>query len=296
MPREPPSQPVEEVLAREAERRPRAGIAAILGGPADAGVEHRPRPHLLSDLPSVFLIEALRDAAGQDIGRPGLKANQLFFYDDHTPERSSERPSSARSPSACTAARDHLPRRRDACPQAGFPAGCALARARRRRRCWSSGQLAFRSRSRCCGSDFAGSGDQTTDAARDALQSGVLHRRAGGRPRGHAPSPSPSSCPAQRHARRAADELHGDPRRDRRRHAGAAARPAGRHPLVLAGPARLPDPRPLAPAARRRRGRRAARSRGPRSRSCARARMGRPRRSPRRIPGAPRTEAPTPAT
>ncbi|MTD44952.1 hypothetical protein GKE82_11790 [Conexibacter sp. W3-3-2] len=73
--------PVEEILARESEWRTRAGIASILagvltlGGGIAAGLVYQ-------DLPSVLLLDALRDAAGQDIGREGLRTAQIQFYDD----------------------------------------------------------------------------------------------------------------------------------------------------------------------------------------------------------------------
>lgn len=73
---------VEDVLAQEAERRPRAGLAAIFGGTLTL-LSSIALGLIASDRPPVFLIEALRDAAGENIGRSGLLANQLAFYDDH---------------------------------------------------------------------------------------------------------------------------------------------------------------------------------------------------------------------
>lgn len=77
----PDTLPVEEVLARESEWRTRAGIASILaglltlGGGIAAGI-------IYQDFPRVLLLDALRDAAGEDIGRPGLRTLQIQFYDD----------------------------------------------------------------------------------------------------------------------------------------------------------------------------------------------------------------------
>lgn len=77
----PDSPSVEEVLARESEWKTRVGIASILaglltlGGGIAAGIVYQ-------DFPRVLLLDALRDAAGQDIGRPGLRTLQIQFYDD----------------------------------------------------------------------------------------------------------------------------------------------------------------------------------------------------------------------
>lgn len=77
----PDSPSVEEVLARESEWKTRVGIASILaglltlGGGIAAGI-------IYQDFPRVLLLDALRDAAGQDIGRPGLRTLQIQFYDD----------------------------------------------------------------------------------------------------------------------------------------------------------------------------------------------------------------------
>jgi len=73
--------PVEEILARESAWRLRAGIASIvgglctLGGGIAAGLVYQ-------DFPRVLLLDALRESAGQDLGRPGLRTLQIQFYDD----------------------------------------------------------------------------------------------------------------------------------------------------------------------------------------------------------------------
>lgn len=80
-PAEPTPAPVEETLAYERSRGRIAGIAAILAGLLTlaggilAGV-------LYQDFPRVMLVDALREAAGEDIGRPGLRTEQILFYDD----------------------------------------------------------------------------------------------------------------------------------------------------------------------------------------------------------------------
>ncbi len=77
----PALEPPAEVLAREAEHRPRASLAAFvagiatLGGAAALGA-------ILADQPRVYLIDALRDVTGASIGREGLLTEQLRYFDD----------------------------------------------------------------------------------------------------------------------------------------------------------------------------------------------------------------------
>jgi hypothetical protein len=73
--------PVEEVLSREAERSPRAGYASLVAAVLTivAGVALQA---IYADIPRVPLIDSLREAAGQDIGRPGLLTDKIHFYDD----------------------------------------------------------------------------------------------------------------------------------------------------------------------------------------------------------------------
>jgi hypothetical protein len=73
---------VQETLAREAAARPfaAAGAAAAalltIGGSVGAML-------LFRDFPDVLLVDALRDAAGVPIpGREGLRSHQVLFYDD----------------------------------------------------------------------------------------------------------------------------------------------------------------------------------------------------------------------
>ncbi len=73
--------PVEEILARESRWRTRAGIASVLAGVLTLGGGIAAQI-AYTDFPRVRLVEAMRDAAGLDIGREGLKTAQLQFYDD----------------------------------------------------------------------------------------------------------------------------------------------------------------------------------------------------------------------
>lgn len=73
--------PVEEILARESRWRTRAGIASVLAGVLTLGGGIAAQI-AYTDFPRVRLLEAMRDAAGLDIGREGLKTAQLQFYDD----------------------------------------------------------------------------------------------------------------------------------------------------------------------------------------------------------------------
>lgn len=73
----------EQTLAREEAGRLRAGIAAILGGLllfAGAALSAA----ITADAPRVYVIEALREAAGQDIGRTALLGERIEFLSDHS--------------------------------------------------------------------------------------------------------------------------------------------------------------------------------------------------------------------
>lgn len=164
-------EPVEEVLAREAERRPLAGAAAIAGG-ALTLLTSIALGLIYSDLPSVYLVDALRDAAGQDIGRPGLRSAQLAFYDDHTPELLGIAVLRSVAIAATAMAMMYLAEATRA-RKPDFPAaarwltlvGAALL---------IVGQLGLQVGIAIVSSDFVGSGDQGSQAARDALGSGFL--------------------------------------------------------------------------------------------------------------------------
>jgi hypothetical protein len=71
----------EVVLERESRVRRKAGIAGLVAGALALLAGVAPQA-IYNDFPHVFLLESLRDAAGQDIGRTGLKTAQILFYDD----------------------------------------------------------------------------------------------------------------------------------------------------------------------------------------------------------------------
>jgi hypothetical protein len=78
-----PTPSVQDVLAREAAGRMWAAVGAAVAaiftiGGSIGGML------LFRDFPPVFLIDALRDAAGEPMpGREGLRAAQVLFYDEH---------------------------------------------------------------------------------------------------------------------------------------------------------------------------------------------------------------------
>jgi hypothetical protein len=79
---EAPSQPtVPEILERERRTRNGVGLAALAAGLLGLVAGVLPQS-IYSDFPRVYLVDALRDAAGQDIGREGLRTAQIHFIDD----------------------------------------------------------------------------------------------------------------------------------------------------------------------------------------------------------------------
>jgi hypothetical protein len=73
---------VEETLAWEAEQRPRAALLALIAGNLTlfGGIA---ASLLFRDLPSVSVLDGIRDAAGLPLTvGDGLRTSQLFFYDD----------------------------------------------------------------------------------------------------------------------------------------------------------------------------------------------------------------------
>jgi hypothetical protein len=76
----PPVTP-QEILAFEAPRRPRVGIAALLAAILTV-VANLLQQSAYSDLPHVYLLESLRDAAGESIGRAGLRTDQVLHIHD----------------------------------------------------------------------------------------------------------------------------------------------------------------------------------------------------------------------
>lgn len=75
-------QSVEETLAWEAEHRPRAGLAAIASGALTlaGGILSS---FANADSPSVYALDAVRDAAGEPVPGGGLKTPQVLYVDDH---------------------------------------------------------------------------------------------------------------------------------------------------------------------------------------------------------------------
>jgi hypothetical protein len=74
--------PPEEVLAREAPSKSRTGLAALAAAVLAVVAGVLPQA-IYSDFPRVFLLDAVRDAAGEGIGREGLRTAQILFIDDH---------------------------------------------------------------------------------------------------------------------------------------------------------------------------------------------------------------------
>jgi hypothetical protein len=72
----------EQIIAREAVQKPRVGFAA-LGAAILAVIAGILPQQIYTDFPRVYLLESLRDAAGQSIGRDGLRTAQILFIDDH---------------------------------------------------------------------------------------------------------------------------------------------------------------------------------------------------------------------
>jgi MFS family permease len=73
----------EQVVARERPVRTRAGLAALAAAVLTIGA-NMVQNATLADRPAVNEIDALRDAAGESLGRPGLGTDQVLFLHDHT--------------------------------------------------------------------------------------------------------------------------------------------------------------------------------------------------------------------
>jgi hypothetical protein len=76
-----PAASVPEILERERRTRTGPGIAAIVAGLLALVAGVLPQS-IYSDFPRVFVLDALRDAAGQARGRDGLRTAQILFIDD----------------------------------------------------------------------------------------------------------------------------------------------------------------------------------------------------------------------
>jgi hypothetical protein len=74
--------PAEEILAREAAVRPKVGLAALAAAVLAVVAGVLPQA-IYSDFPRVYVLDAVRDAAGESIGREGLRTAQILFINDH---------------------------------------------------------------------------------------------------------------------------------------------------------------------------------------------------------------------
>jgi hypothetical protein len=72
----------EQIVEREAVRKPRVGLAALAAAVLAVVAGVLPQS-IYSDFPRVYALESLRDAAGESIGRDGLRTAQILFIDDH---------------------------------------------------------------------------------------------------------------------------------------------------------------------------------------------------------------------
>jgi hypothetical protein len=74
--------PVEDILARERTTKQRVGLAALAAALLAVIAGVLPQA-IYSDFPRVYLLDAVRDAAGETIGRDGLRTAQILFINDH---------------------------------------------------------------------------------------------------------------------------------------------------------------------------------------------------------------------
>jgi hypothetical protein len=77
----PSTPPVEEILVRERRDRPRAGFAALAAAVLAVLAGVLPQA-IYADFPRVYLLDALRDGAGERAGQPGLRTAQVLFIHD----------------------------------------------------------------------------------------------------------------------------------------------------------------------------------------------------------------------
>jgi hypothetical protein len=163
--------PPEELLSREAERGQRVGYAglaaAILvlaGGIALQAI--------YADIPRVALIESLREAAGQDIGRTGLLTEKVLFYNDKAVALVIVSLVQAAGVLLTGYVLTHL-------FDAASGRGASLPRFTRLLAMFGAvatavGYVALQVVAAILSHDFANSSDHGTKAAHDALRSGVL--------------------------------------------------------------------------------------------------------------------------
>jgi hypothetical protein len=72
----------EQIVAREAVQKPRVGFAALAAAVLAVIAGVLPQS-IYTDFPRVYALDSLRDAAGESIGRAGLRTEQILFIDDH---------------------------------------------------------------------------------------------------------------------------------------------------------------------------------------------------------------------
>lgn len=161
---------VEETLAREAERRPRAAVAAVAGGIASLAGSLIGGA-ALRDRPEVTLPEALRDAAGQPPRSGGLLTDTVVYVHDHAVILTLGQGLTAIAAPLAAVALAYLATavtaRRPAFSQRALLLLIAGAVAS------FIGPLVGQIAVDITSSDFAGSSDHTTGAAHDALQPGA---------------------------------------------------------------------------------------------------------------------------
>jgi membrane protein YqaA with SNARE-associated domain len=165
-------QSTEEILAWEAQHRTRAGIAALLAalltlvGGVLSGIVNR-------DSPSVYALDALRDAAGQPVPGGGLLTESVKFIDAHRTGLIAATLCSALGTALLAVVLPYLWRaakaRNPTTPRAGLyaaliaPIMIGLA------------QIALVITITVKAHDFVTGKDRSTQAAHDALQSGAVN-------------------------------------------------------------------------------------------------------------------------
>jgi hypothetical protein len=168
---EPVAPDADAVLERERAQGPRYGylalLAAVLVVLGNIGLQL-----VYADVPRVPLIDALRDAAGENIGRPGLLTEKVLFYNDKALQLILVALVQALGAlcvaagllylhSAASARQSTVPRMARLLAMLG---GAATA----------VGSLGLQIAVAILAHNFAGQDDHSTQAAHDALRSGVL--------------------------------------------------------------------------------------------------------------------------
>lgn len=79
---EVPAVTPEQIVEGEVVRKQRVGFASLAAAVLAVIAGVLPQS-VLSDFPRVYALESLRSAAGESIGRAGLRTQQILFLDDH---------------------------------------------------------------------------------------------------------------------------------------------------------------------------------------------------------------------